>query len=154
MPVSRSKAPPPQFAPPMIPGRMMVPLYEGGVKIGPSLYFFISAWAAAFNSGVASKASSSVTPCGVNDGGSVGNGWVAAVCSPATSNRPLFDRPNGPAGNAVENKRHALLGELNNHIRFSSMQVQLGEDGRRRQIIIPEPVVNDLKVPLANASRC
>src|SRR5262249_29474424 len=78
-------APPPQFAPPTMPGRISVPSKLGGVNIGPMRYFFISACASAFNSGVRSNASSSVTPCSLNAGGFDGNGCVGHDCSPGTS---------------------------------------------------------------------
>jgi hypothetical protein len=85
IPVSGSNAPPPQFAPPINPGTISMPSSDGGVYRGPRRYFFISAWASALSSGVRSNASSSVTPCGENAGGLVGNGCVGHASSPGTS---------------------------------------------------------------------
>src|SRR5260370_6974988 len=98
IPVSGSNAPPPQFAPPMIPGRITVPWRLGGVKMGPIRYFFSSACASAFSSGVKSKASSSETPSGESGGGRVGKGCLMEAISPGTS---LAGKPRpspGPTG--------------------------------------------------------
>ena len=81
-PLAGSNAPPPQFAPPISPGRCTVPCSVGGVNSGPIRYFASSCCAAAFSSGVQSIASSSVTPCSVIAGGLVGNGCVGHACSP------------------------------------------------------------------------
>ena len=51
-PLDGSNAPPPQFAPPIRPGRCTVPCSDGGVNTGPMRYFASSCCAAAFSSGV------------------------------------------------------------------------------------------------------
>ncbi len=91
IPVSGSAAPPCQFAPPVMFGSIRVPRLPsvpatiGGVNSGPSLYSDAIFSASAFSSGVKSIRSSSVTPWRSNGGGLVGNGCVAAVRSPGTS---------------------------------------------------------------------
>src|SRR4026208_66004 len=75
-PVAGSNAPPPQFAPPITPGRTTVPCIDGGVYSAARRYFFDSPNARSFNCGVASNASSRVTPCDSNAGGLVGKGCV------------------------------------------------------------------------------
>src|SRR5437867_2753611 len=91
MPVSGSTAAPDQFAPPPALGRPSVPWFppgtnsDGGVYSGPILKFLIAATAIARISGVKSARSSIVTPCYSNGAGLVGNGCVAAACSPGTS---------------------------------------------------------------------
>src|SRR5262249_35354122 len=76
-PLYGSNAAPPQLAPPPCEGRCKVPASDGGVNIGPILYFFISCCASALISGVKSFAFSSNTPWSTNAGGFVGKGWVA-----------------------------------------------------------------------------
>ncbi len=80
-----STAMPDQFSPPMLPGKMMVPCSDGGVKMGPARSDAISARHWSRPSGVTPKASSAVIRAGTRRKGSAGNGWVGHACSPGTS---------------------------------------------------------------------
>src|SRR5437868_1477607 len=89
--VSGSTDPPGQLAPPLKFGSTRVAsgpshlLTTGGEKSGPSLYRDTSLTASAFNAGVKSTRSSSVTPCRSKAGGLVGIGCVGEYHSPGTS---------------------------------------------------------------------
>jgi hypothetical protein len=85
MPVSGSTAAPDQFAPPTVPGRIMVPCRDGGVKSGPILNSFTASSAVWRSSGVKSTRSSIVTPWYSNGAGFVGTGCVGEARSPGTS---------------------------------------------------------------------
>ena len=62
-------------------------------------------------------------------------------------NGPLFDRPYGPSGRAVEDERERLLRELHDRLDRLSIDSDVGEDRSRRQVVVPQIVVDDLIVP-------
>ena len=81
---------------------------------------------------------------------------MRAVRSPGTSERgngPLFDRPDGPAGGAIEDERERLLRELHDRLDRLSVDADVGEDRRGRQVVVPQVVVDDLIVPDPFAGR-
>src|SRR4030095_6422512 len=85
MPVAGSTAAPPQFAPPVVPGRTSVPSIDGGVNSGPLLNPWIAFSAIARISGVESARSLTVTPWYWNGAGFDGIGCVGDAFSPGTS---------------------------------------------------------------------
>ena len=119
----------------MLPGRMIVPSSEGGVKSGPIRYFCIAACASFFSSGVRSNASSSVTPCSVNAGGLVGNGCVGQVTSPGTSlfatGRSSIGQTGRPVTRSKTNAKPCLVSWTTASTRVPSgvMVTRLGGEG-------------------------
>lgn len=99
-PVSGSTAAPDQLAPPATPGSAIVPCSVGGVKRGPSVYFWRIRRAFRCNSGVKSITSFGVIPCRSNGKGLVGKGCVGAVLSraqpTAAPSAPQWARPACP----------------------------------------------------------
>src|SRR5262245_13765465 len=85
MPVAGSTAAPDQLAPPVVPGRVIVPCTDGGVNNGPVLKPSIALTAIARISGVKSTRSSTVAPCCSNGSGLLGTGCVGDAFSPGTS---------------------------------------------------------------------
>ena len=78
---------------------------DGGVKIGPYLYFFRISIASARSSGVKSIRSSIVTPCRSNAGGFVGNGCVGDAFSPGTVDGAVGRSSIGHTGSPVARSR-------------------------------------------------
>src|SRR5688572_23777986 len=85
MPVAGSTAAPPQFAPPVVPGRAIVPSSEGGVNSGPVRKPWIAFSAIARISGVKSARSFAFEPWYSNGAGFDGIGCVGDAFSPGTS---------------------------------------------------------------------
>src|SRR5580765_2736843 len=85
MPVAGSTAAPVQFAPPVDPGRWIVPATDGGVKTGPVRKLFTASTAIAWISGVKSTRSFSSDPENSNGAGLLGIGCVGDAFSPGTS---------------------------------------------------------------------
>src|SRR5215510_1821886 len=85
IPVAGSTAAPDQLAPPVVPGRTMVPSTEGGVNSGPVLNPWMAFSAIARISGVKSARSFTVTPWYSNGAGFDGIGCVGDAFSPGTS---------------------------------------------------------------------
>ena len=98
--------------------------------------------------------SASVNFWRVKGGGQVGKGWVGQDCSPGTSlcgHGPLFDGPERLAGDAVEDIQEAELGGLRDHVHRLAV-VAYGEQlGAGGEVVIPEIVVDGLKMPEAFA---
>ena len=162
MPVSGSNAPPSQFAPPSVPGRISVPRVpsgasttDGGVNgLSPSRNGAIALSASARSSGVKSIRSSTRTPCRSNAAGFDGIGCVAAACSPGTSDAGtgrLDDRPHRLARHAIEHVRVRLLRELHDGFDAPAVDGDVREDRRRGVVAIPDVVMDDLEVPDALA---
>ena len=99
--------------------------------------------------------SSSVNPCLRTARGFVGNGCVGDVRSPGTSlpgTGALLDRPHRLPRHAIEHEHPTLLrrpATTASTLRPSLRDVD--EYRRRRQVVVPEPVVRDLVVPHALA---
>src|SRR5262245_66092300 len=81
-PDAGSNEPPPQLAPPFVPGNIIVQSGPMGRNIGPVTAPSISFWHSARDSGVTSVNSSNENVCRANGGGFTGNGCVREVCSP------------------------------------------------------------------------
>ena len=124
------------------------------MKIGPIRYFCISFWAAAFSSGVRSKASSRVTPCGVTGGGRVGNGCRAALRSPGTSlcgtGRSSIGQTGWPV-DAIEYEHEAMLRQLGDGFDAAPGDGEVHQHRLRGQRIVPDAMVDELVVPAADA---
>ena len=98
--------------------------------------------------------SSSETPWRSKAGGLVGNGCVGAYHSPGTSpfgDRALLDRPDGLTGDAVEDIEPALLRRLRDGLDRASVDGDVGEDRRARDVEVPDAVMHELIVPFALA---
>ena len=84
----------------------------------------------------------------------MGNGWVDEYHSPgdvALFDRPFFNRPDRLTGDAVEHIEERLF--TGNHDGFDGAAIHrdVGEDGRRGHIHIPERMVDELKMPFTLA---
>src|SRR6185503_17684913 len=66
-------------------------------------------------------------------------------------NRPLFDRPDRLAVRTIEHVQHRLLGRLRERLDRPSVDGDIRENRRARDIEIPDAVVHQLVVPLALA---
>ncbi len=62
-------------------------------------------------------------------------------------NRTLFDGPDRLAGGPIEDEDEALLGDLRDRLDGSPVHDDVDEVGRGGQVVVPEPVVDDLEVP-------
>src|SRR2546425_5495838 len=124
---------------------------EGGSKRRPWRYCLTIASASARSSGVKSIRCSSVMSCWSRGGGLVGNGCVGEYHSPGTppfaTGRPLFDRPHGLPGHAIEDKQRRVLGQLGDGLYSPTVDRDVEQNGRCIQIPIPDVVMNDLIVP-------
>ena len=69
----------------------------------------------------------------------------------ALLDRPLLDRPDGPAGDAVEDVDEALLARLGHRLDRAAVDGDVGQDRRRRDVVVPERMVHELEVPLARS---
>ncbi len=69
----------------------------------------------------------------------------------ARGHRALLDRPHRLACNAIEHECEAFLGELHDGVDLFSVDRDGRQHRRRRQIVIPQAVMNDLEVPFARA---
>ena len=65
----------------------------------------------------------------------------------------LFDRPDRLARHAIEHEREALLGQLHDGVDRPAVDANRDEVGRRRVVVVPQAVMHDLEVPLADAGR-
>ncbi len=61
---------------------------------------------------------------------------------------PLFDRPDGLAGDAIEDVDEALLARLGHRLDRAAVDADVGQDRRRRDVVVPEGMVDELEVPL------
>ena len=118
-PLSASNAPPPQFAPPMMPGRCTVPRRLGGVNSGPMRYFCSSCLRRRLQ--LRREIERVVQRHALlGEGRRLGRqrlrrpGVLAGDV--ARRHRPLLDRPHRLAGDAIEDEREALLGELDDGV--------------------------------------
>ena len=130
------------------------PRRGGGVKIGPSRARPAMRSASARSSGVKSIRSSSVMPCRSNGAGFVGNGWgrgVPLAGHVAGRDRALLDRPYRLAGDAVEDVGERLLAGLRQGLDLASVDGDVEQVGRGREVVVPQPVVHRLEVPDALA---
>src|SRR5260221_171594 len=62
---------------------------------------------------------------------------------------PLDDRPDRLARRAVEDVKPALLGRSRDDFARASVDRDVGQDGRRRHVEIPDRMMGELEVPLA-----
>src|SRR5688572_19713178 len=63
--------------------------------------------------------------------------------------RPPFDRPHRPAVGAIEHIEPALLGRLADRLDGLTVDDEIHEDWRARNVVIPDAVVHELVMPLA-----
>ena len=63
----------------------------------------------------------------------------------------LLERPDRLAGHAVEHVQPALLGRLHDDLARPAVDRDVGQDRRARQVPVPDPVLDELEVPLALA---
>ena len=110
--------------------------------------------AAARSSGVKSIRSSTVTPCRSNGGGLVGNGCVGDVCSPGVfdcgTGRSSIGHTGCPVTRSKTNANACFVSWTTALIRRPST-VMSARIGRRRQVVVPQVVMNELVVPDAFA---
>ena len=106
-------------------------------------------------SGVRSFASSSETPCAANGGGFVGKrlGRIRHLAGHVGLgvDGPLLDGPHRLAGHPVEDVGEPLLRHLGDGVDGAAVDVEGHQVGRRREVVVPQPVVHGLEVPLALA---
>src|SRR5229473_4347688 len=62
-------------------------------------------------------------------------------------NWPLFDRPYRFSGRTIEDERERLLRELHDRFDRPSLDGDVSEDRGRRQVVVPQIVVDDLIMP-------
>src|SRR5439155_24222612 len=62
--------------------------------------------------------------------------------------RSFFDPPDGMAGHPVEDVEDALLGRLRDRLDRTAAHVDVGEDRGRGDVMVPQGVVYELKMPL------
>ena len=67
--------------------------------------------------------------------------------------RPLLDRPDGLAGRAVEDVDEALLRRLGDRLDLFAVDGYVDQVRRRRHVVVPQPVVDELEVPHLLAGR-
>ena len=63
----------------------------------------------------------------------------------------LLDRPDRLAAHAVEHIEHRLLRRLSDGLDGPAVEDEIREDRRARDVVVPDPVVNELEMPLALA---
>ena len=98
--------------------------------------------------------SSSEKPCFETGAGLVGKGWVAAVRSPGTSlagTRAFFDGPDRLSGHAIEDEDQAHLGRHDDRGDLLARDLDVDKGRGRGEIVVPESVVDRLKMPDALA---
>ena len=61
----------------------------------------------------------------------------------------LQDRPHRFAGAGMEDVEEALLGELHRRPDRASLDLDVADDGRSRQVVVPQAMVDHLEVPAA-----
>ena len=66
----------------------------------------------------------------------------------ALLDRPLFDRPDRLSGHAIEDEEERLLGRLRQRLDRLAVDGDVREDRRARDVVVPDPVVHRLIVPL------
>ena len=88
--------------------------------------------------------------------GLIGNGCVAEAASPGTSlggDGPLLDAEDRRACRAVEDEDQPHLGQLDDRRNGACPLMDVGQDRLRRQVVVPQIVVHELKVPAPFAGR-
>ena len=81
--------------------------------------------------------------------GLCGTGFLAGDCG--LRHRPLFHRKNRLARHAVEQIKKRLLGGLGERLDGTSVDRNIRQHGRARNIEIPKAVVDELVMPFAHA---
>src|SRR5207245_10155563 len=66
-------------------------------------------------------------------------------------NRSLLDRPHRLTGDAIEHVQPGLLGRLCDGLDRLSVDDDVRENRGRRDIVVPDPVMHELVMPLALA---
>ena len=97
-----------------------------------------------------------VTPCRSYGGGLVTNGCVGEyqlARDVAFRDRPFFDRPDGLPGDAIQDEEEALLGRLRQRLDRPAVNGDVHQDGRARDVPVPDAVMDRLVVPLALTGR-
>ena len=69
----------------------------------------------------------------------------------ARRHRPFLDRPHRLAGDAIEHEREPLLGQLHDGVDRPAVDANRDEVRRRRVVVVPQAVMDELVVPLAHA---
>ena len=110
--------------------------------------------AAARSSGVKSIRSSTVTPCRSNAGG-FGRKRLRRrrllTGRFRLRHRPIFDRPHGLPGDAVEHEGERLLRQLHDRSDSPAIDGDVRQNRRRGQVVVPQVVTHELVVPHALA---
>ena len=144
-------------ASPPTPWCRLLPLpAKGGSYSAVNLTFSTASRAIRWTSGVRSFRSSTVMPCRSKGAGLVGMGCVGAVHSPGTSDLGTAVSSIGQMGSPVltiENVCERLFGELRHDFTRLSVHDDVGQDGVRRDIEVPDVMVDDLVVPDSLTSR-
>ena len=130
------------------------PRVIGGVKIGPILYCETIFSASAFSSRREVDDVGFEKPLPLERRRLGGEGLrrrVPLARHRALLDRPLFDRPHRLAGPAIEDEHPALLGRLRDGLDRLSVDRDVREDRRARDVVVPDAVVHELVVPDALA---
>src|SRR5262249_31493264 len=61
--------------------------------------------------------------------------------------RTLFDGPDGLASPSIEDVSKRLLADLNHRSNAATVDGNVPKNGVRREVVVPEPVVDRLKMP-------
>jgi len=61
--------------------------------------------------------------------------------------RAIFDRPQRPAGRAIEHVDESLLGDLRDGTNAASADRDVDQVRRRGNVVVPESVAHQLEVP-------
>ena len=62
--------------------------------------------------------------------------------------RPLLDRPHRLAGHAIEDEQERLLAGDGDRLDRAAVDGDVGQNRRRRHVVVPERMVHELEVPL------
>ena len=151
----RSWAMPPQATPPTFPGITSEPWTEGGVKCPSERSALIVLRHHARSASVAPQAASAASAVGASDAGAVGKRLRPRRCLTrdiALWHGPLLDWNQWLSVQTVEDEQMAGLGSDGDRRDSPPVLAPFEEDWRRCDVVIPEIMVNGLKVPDACAS--
>ena len=147
---SGSKATLPQLKPPATPGNWTEPARLGGVKIPSERLAAIFSRHLPRSQGVSPQASSGERPGGCSGGGQRRKrlGRRERLAGPAgLRNRPLLDREERHARLAVEQEDVPHLGRLGDRRQRAALAAHLDQRRLRRDVEVPEIVVDGLEAP-------
>ena len=140
----------PQFTPPPKPGKPTLPSKIGGVKIPSDRSAARRARHALRSSSLIPHASLAVRVEGTSGRGRIGNGCVGDASSPgddALRHPTFFNREERRTGLAMENEEMSHLRRDDDGRYRLPIARDVHEDGLRRNVVVPQIVMDDLKMP-------